>query len=130
MKSSKLHLYIVAVMSGLLGSVIGAFAGGFFAASRCDGGLECLGVAVLGVGLGAIVFESASMALAVHKTNQRRGSLPRTFLVTIALAMPIPFTLLLAPTVILAVPLFLLQVWACVKVQTASGTGKRVRRRK
>ncbi|MBC8279741.1 MAG: hypothetical protein H8E48_03040 [Chloroflexi bacterium] len=114
----------------MLGTVVGAFTGGFVAASRCDGGLECLGVAVVGVGLGAIFMESAAMSWAVHKANQRRGNLYGTFMITFFLAVPIPFALLIGFTAVLAVPLFLLQVWACVKVQLASGTRKRVHRRK
>ena len=34
-----------------------------------------------------------------------------------------------APTVVLTMPLFLLQVWACVKVQLATGKRKRAQRK-
>jgi uncharacterized membrane protein YsdA (DUF1294 family) len=87
-------LYIIAVFFGLIGAVAGAFAGGFIAAARCEGGLECLGAAFLGVGLGAIVAESCAMALAAHKANHNRGNLLLTFLSTLLLAVPIPFALL------------------------------------
>ncbi len=122
-------LYIIAVLFAVLGAVAGAFAGGFIAAARCDGGLECLGVAFLGVGLGAIIVESVGMSLAVHKANQNRGNLPLTFLPTMLLAVPIPFALLPGFTAPLALPLFLLQAWVCVKVQLATGSGGRVGRR-
>ena len=117
-------LYIVAIISGLIGALGGAFAGGFIAAATCDGGLECLGVAFLGVGLGAIGVESCVMTLAVHKANQSRGNLLLTFLPTLLLAVPIPFALLPGFTAPLAVPLFLFQAWVCVKVQLAT-RGKR-----
>jgi hypothetical protein len=130
MKTSKFYMYIAVTLLGLLGMVAGAFAGafagGFIAAARCEWGLECLGAAILGVGLGAILAESLAMSLAAHRANRKRGSLPITFITTIALAVPIPFTLLLAPTMVLAAPLFLLQVWACVKVQLATGKRKRM----
>ena len=77
------RLYIIALVFGLLGAIAGAFAGGFIAAARCEGGLECLGAAFLGVGLGAIVVESSAMALAAHKANHSRGNLPLTFLATL-----------------------------------------------
>ena len=60
------------------------------------------------------------MSMAAHKANRKRGNLSKTFITTISLVLPIPFTLLLPPTVVLTVPLFLLQVWACVKVQLAT----------
>ncbi len=121
---------MVAIISGLLGTVIGAFTGGFVAASQCDGGLECLGVAVVGVGLGAIFMESAAMSLSVYKANQRRGNLYGTFVITFFLGVPIPFTLALGSAAILATPLFLIQVWACVKVQLASGPRKAAQRKR
>tara|TARA_B100000809_G_scaffold40083_1_gene35052 strand:- start:3174 stop:3536 length:363 start_codon:yes stop_codon:yes gene_type:complete len=102
---------------GPIGAVGGAYAGGFIAAARCDGGLECLGAAFLGVGLGAIVAESIAMPLAAHLVNHRRGNLPLTFLPTLLLAVPIPFALLAGFTAPLAIPLFFLQAWVCVKVQ-------------
>ncbi|MQG34573.1 MAG: hypothetical protein FI717_09760, partial [SAR202 cluster bacterium] len=67
------RIYLIAMMAGIGGAVGGAFAGGFVAAVRCDGGLECLGTAILGVGLGAIIMESVSMAVAAHIANQRQG---------------------------------------------------------
>ena len=122
-------LYILAVFFGLIGAVGGAFAGGFIAAARCEGGLECLGAALLGVGLGAIVVESCAMALAAHKANRSRGNLPLTFLLTLLLAVPIPFALLPGFTAPLALPLLLLQAWVCVKVQLATGARKGAGRR-
>ncbi len=127
MKFSK--LYIFAVFFGLIGAAGGAFAGGFIAAARCEGGLECLGADFLGVGLGAIVVESCAMALAAHKANHSRGNLPLTFLATLVLAVPIPFALLPGFTAPLALPLFLFQAWVCVKVQLATGGRKGVGRR-
>ena len=127
MKFSK--LYIFAVIFGLIGTVGGAFAGGFIAAARCEGGLECLGAAFLGVGLGAIVLESSAMALAAHKANHSRGNLPLTFLPTLLLAVPIPFALLPGFTAPLALPLFLFQAWVCMKVQLATGARKGAGRR-
>ena len=122
-------LYIIAVFFGLIGAVAGAFAGGFIAAARCEGGLECLGAAFLGVGLGTIVAESCAMALAAHKANHNRGNLLLTFLSTLLLAVPIPFALLPGFTAPLALPLFLLQAWVCVKIQLATGTRRRAGRR-
>ncbi|MCI0864606.1 MAG: hypothetical protein J4N69_10245 [Chloroflexi bacterium] len=122
-------LYVITILFGILGAIGGAVAGGFIAAARCQGGLECLGAAFLGVGLGAILVESCAMALAAHLANQRQGNLPLTFLPTILLAVPIPFALLLGFTAPLAVPLFLLQAWVCVKVQLATGGRKRMGRR-
>ena len=123
--------YIFAIFFGLIGAVGGAFAGGFIAAARCEGGLECLGAAFLGVGLGAIVVESCAMALATHKANHSRGNLLLTFLSTLLLAVPIPFALLPGFTAPLALPLFLFQAWVCVKVQLATagrkGAGRRAR---
>ena len=124
-------LYIVSVFFGLIGAVAGAFAGGFIAAARCEGGLECLGTAILGVGLGAIVSGSCVMAIAAHKANHSRGNLPLTFLAALLLAVPIPFALLPGFTAPLALPLFLFQVWVCVKTQLATGgrrgAGRRAR---
>ena len=111
---------------GLIGAVGGAFSGGFIAAARYDGGLECLGAAFVGVGLGAIVAQSIAMALAAHLVNHRRGNLPLTFLPTLLLAVPIPFAVLPGFTAPLANPLFFLQAWVCVKVQLG---GRRVGRR-
>ena len=108
MKPSKFYMYISVTLFGLLGAVAGAVAGGFIAAARCEGGLECLGAAILGVGLGAILVESVAMSMAAHKANRKRGNLSKTFITTISLVLPIPFTLLLPPTVVLTVPLFLL----------------------
>jgi hypothetical protein len=122
-------LYITAIVFGLIGAVAGAFAGGVIAAARCDGGLECLGAAFLGVGLGAIVLESFAMSLMVHKVNRSRGHLMLTFLPTIVLALPIPFALLPGVTAPLALPLFLLQAWVCVKLQLATVGKKGMRRR-
>ena len=118
-------LYIAAIIFGIIGALGGAFAGGFIAAATCDGGLECLGTAFLGVGLGAIVAETFLMTLAVHNVNNGRGNLILTFLSTLALAVPILYALLLGFTAPLAVPLFLLQAWVCVKVQLT--TGRRTR---
>ncbi len=84
-------MYIAVTLFGLLGAV----AGGFIGAARCEGGLECLGAAILGVGLGVILVESVAMSMAAHKANRKRGNLPKTFITTILLALPIPFTLLL-----------------------------------
>jgi hypothetical protein len=119
-------LYITAIVSGLIGAVGGAFAGGVIAAAQCDGGLECLGAAFLGVGLGTIVLESLTMSLMVHKVNHSRGHLMLTFLPTIVL--PIPFALLPGVTAPLALPLFLLQAWVCVKLQLATVGKKRIRK--
>ena len=127
MKFSK--LYILAVFSGLTGAAAGALAGGFIAAARCEGGLECLGAAFLGVGLGAVLVESSAMALAAHLANRRRGNLLPTFLTTLALAVTIVLALLPGFTAPLALPLFLFQAWVCVKVQLATGGRKRVGRR-
>ena len=95
MKTSKFYMYISVTLFGLLGAVAGAFAGGFIAAARCEVGLECLCAAILGVGLGAILVESVATSMAAHKANRKRGNLPKTFITTILLALPIPFTLLL-----------------------------------
>ncbi|MCH7735923.1 MAG: hypothetical protein IH872_00825 [Chloroflexi bacterium] len=118
------NLYIAAIIFGLIGALGGAFAGGFIAAATCDGGLECLGTAFLGVGLEAIVAESCVMTLAVHNVNNGRGNLLLTCLPTLALAVPILYALMLGFTAPLAVPLFLFQAWVCVKVQLATH-GKR-----
>ena len=91
MKTSKFYMYISVTLFGLLGAV----AGGFIAAARCEVGLECLCAAILGVGLGAILVESVATSMAAHKANRKRGNLPKTFITTILLALPIPFTLLL-----------------------------------
>ena len=95
MKTSKFYMYISVTLFGLLGAVAGAVAGGFIAAARCEVGLECLGAAILGVDLGAILVESVATSMAAHKANRKRGNLPKTFITTILLALPIPFTLLL-----------------------------------
>ena len=100
---------------GLIGAVGGAFASEFIYAARGDGGLERLGVTFVGVGLGAIVAESIAMALAAHLVNHRQGNLPPTFLPTLLLAVPIPFALLPGSAAPLAIPLFFLQAWVCVK---------------
>ncbi|NQW22206.1 MAG: hypothetical protein HQ475_02040 [SAR202 cluster bacterium] len=122
-------LYIIAVIAGIGGAIGGAFAGGFIAASRCHGGLECLGTAILGVGLGAILVESFAMSLSAHIANQSRGNLALTFFATLLLAVPIPFVLLPGFTAVLALPVFLFQTWVCVKVQLATvGSKKRGRR--
>ena len=117
-------LYTAAVIFGLIWALGGAFAGGSIAAATCDGGLECLGVAFLGVGLGAIMVESCAMTLAAHKANHSRGHLPPPFLPTLALAVPIPLALLPGFTAPLAIPLCLFQAWACVKIQLATGSRK------
>tara|TARA_B110000263_G_scaffold110246_1_gene96360 strand:- start:196 stop:474 length:279 start_codon:yes stop_codon:yes gene_type:complete len=83
-------MYISVTLFGLLGAVAGAFAGGFIAAARCEVGLECLGAAILGVGLGAILVESVATSMAAHKANRKRGNLPKTFITTILLALAIP----------------------------------------
>ncbi len=127
MKFSK--LYIIALMFGLIGAVAGAFVGGFIAAARCEGGLECLGAAFSGVGLEAIVAATFAMSLAVDMANRGRGNLPLTFLATLALAVPIVLAVLLGFTAPLALPLFLFQAWVCVKVQRAMGNGRKVRTR-
>ncbi len=123
MKFSK--LYIIALVFGLIGAAAGAFAGGFIAAARCEGGLECLGAAFFGVGLGAVLVESSAMALAAHLANRRRGNLLPTFLTTLALAVTIVLALLPGFTAPLALPLFLFQAWVCVKVQLATGRGRK-----
>ena len=120
------RIYLIAMMAGIGGAVGGAFAGGFVAAVRCDGGLECLGTAILGVGLGAIIVESVSMAVAAHIANQRQGNLFASLLITLLLAVPIPFLLLPGFTGVLVFPLFFFQVWSCVKIQTRPA-GKRRR---
>ena len=127
MKFSK--LYILAVFFGLTGAAAGALAGGFIAAARCEGGLECLGAAFLGVGLGAVLVESSAMALAAHLANRRRGNLLPTFLTTLALAVTIVLALLPGFTAPLALPLFLFQAWVCVKVQLTTGGRKGAGRR-
>ena len=73
--------------------------------------------AFLGVELGGIVAKSIAMALAAHLATPRRGNLPPTFLPMLLLAVPIPFALLSGSTAPLAIPLFFLQAWVCVKVQ-------------
>lgn len=123
------RLYTTALIAGVIGAIAGAFAGGFIAAARCHGGLECLGPAFLGVGLGAITVESCAMSLVVYITNQGRGNLLLTFLPTLLLAVPIPILLLPGFTAILALPVFLFQTWVCVKVQLAT-TGSRSARRR
>ena len=82
--------------------------------------------AFLGVGLDGIVAESIAMALAAHLVSHRWGNLPPTFLPTLLPAVPIPFALLPGFTAPLAIPLFVLQAWVCVKVQLG---GRRVSRR-
>ena len=103
--------------------------GAFIAAARCEGGLECLGAAFLGVGLGAIVVESCAMALTAHKANHSRGNLLLTFLPTLMLAVPIPFASLPGFTASLVLLLFLFQAWVCVKVQLDTSRGKGAGRR-
>ena len=71
--------------------------------------------AFLGVELGGIVAKSIAMALAAHLVNLRRGNLPPTFLPTLLPAVPVPFALLPRFTAPLAIPLFFLQAWVCVK---------------
>ena len=122
-------LYIIAVIAGIGGAIAGAFAGGFIAASRCQGGLECLGAAILGVGLGAILVESCAMSLSAHIANHGRGNLTLTFFATLLLAVPIPFLLLPGFTAVLAVPVFAFQAWACVKVQLSTSARKKRGRR-
>ncbi len=117
-------LYVIAAIAGIIGALVGAIAGGIIAASRCDGGLECLGVAFLGVGLGAILLESFAMSLSAHIGNQGRGNLLLTFLPVVLLAVPIPIVVLPGITAVLAIPLFLFQTWVCVKVQLATGNQK------
>ena len=73
--------------------------------------------AFLGVGLDWIVAESIAMALAAHLVSHRWGNLPPTVLPTLLPAVPIPFALLPGFTAPLAIPLFVLQAWGCVKVQ-------------
>ena len=48
MKPSKFYMYISVTLFGLLGAI----AGGFIGAAHYAGGLECLGAAISGVGLG------------------------------------------------------------------------------
>ena len=74
---------------------MGAVAGWFIAAARCEGGLKCLGADILGVGLGEIMVEWVAMSMAAYKANRKQGNLPKTFIATILLVLPIPFTLLL-----------------------------------
>jgi len=118
-------LYIVAIIFGIIGALGGAFAGGIIAAAACDGGLECLGTAFLGVGLEAIMAETCLMTLAVHNVNNGRGNLFLTFLPTLALAVLIIYAVMMGFTAPLAVLLFLIQAWVCVKVQLT--TGRRTR---
>ena len=123
------ELYAIAITAGIIGAVAGAFAGGLIAAARCQGGLECLGSAFLGVGLGAILVESCAMSLAAHIANRGRGNLLLTFLPTVLLAVPIPLLLLPGFTAVLALPLILFQTWVCVKVQLATANHHKRRRR-
>lgn len=123
------RLYATVFIAGVIGGIAGAVGGGFIAAARCDGGLECLGAAILGVGLGAVLAESGLMSLVAHAVNQRRGNLLLTFVPTLLLAVPIPLVLLPGFTSILAVPLFLFQTWVCVKVQLGSAGRRKVGRR-
>ena len=89
------------------------------------------GAALLGVGLGAIEVESCAMTLAVHKVNHDRGSLPRTFLATLALSVLI--LLALVPLIIahLTALLFLFPAWVCAKIQLSTtnkmSTGRQAR---
>ena len=39
--------------------------------------------------------EWVAMSMAAYKANRKQGNLPKTFITTILLALPIPFTLLL-----------------------------------
>ena len=98
---------------------------GFISAARRDGDWSACG-RILRRGAGGIVAESIAIALAAHLVNPRRGNLPPTFLPTLLPAVPIPFALLPGFTAPLAVPLFVLQAWVCVKVQLG---GRRVSRR-
>ncbi|MEE8464872.1 MAG: hypothetical protein V3S68_00235, partial [Dehalococcoidia bacterium] len=124
-------LYAVTAIAGIIGASGGVIAGGFIAAASCHGRLECLGVAFLGAGLEAILMESCVMSLSAHIGNQGRGNLLLTFLPTVILAVPIPYLLLAGYGIaaVLAIPLFLFQAWVCVKMQLATGGGKRARRR-
>ena len=119
------NLYIAAIVFGLIGALGGVFAGWFVAAAACDGGLECLGTAFLGVGMEAILAESCLMTLAVHNVNNGRGNLLLTFLPTLVLAVLIIYAVMMGFTAPLAVLLFLIQAWVCVKVQLT--TGRRTR---
>ena len=125
---TQINLVITAVVAGLGGAVVGAIAGGVIAAATCEGGLECLGDAVVGVGSGAILAESVAMAAAVYLANGKQGNLLLALLVTVVLAVPIPFLLLLGYAAPLAVLLFVAQVWACIRVLRGSG-GRHVRGR-
>ena len=87
-----------------------------------------MGDAVAGVGSGAILVESVAMAAAVYLANGRRGNFSRALLVTVVLAVPVPFFLLLGYAAPLAVLLFAFQVWACIKVLQGGGA-RPVRRR-
>ena len=80
-----------------------------------------MGDAVVGVGSGAILAESVAMAAAVYLANRKQGNLLLALLVTGVLAVPIPFFLLLGYAASLAVLLFALQVWACIRVLRGSG---------
>ncbi|MDA0263602.1 MAG: hypothetical protein O3A93_05685 [Chloroflexi bacterium] len=117
-------LYVTAFIAGSIGAVVGAFAGGFIAGAQCDGGLECLEAAFLGIGIGGIVGESLVMAVAVHVANQRQGNLLLSFIPTALLAFPMVGVLIMGVTAVLALPLFLFQAWVCVKVQLATGNRK------
>ncbi len=125
---SQLKLIIAAVLAGLGGAATGAVAGGVAAAATCEGGLECLGNAVVGVGSGAILVESVAMAATVYLVNGRQGNLFVALPVTIVLAIPVPFLLLLGYAAPLALLLFVAQVWACIRVLRGSG-GRHRRRR-
>ena len=116
-----LKLATTAILAGLVGAVVGAIAGGVIAASTCEGGLECLGDAVVGVGSGAILAESVAMAAAVYLVNRKQGNLLLALLVTGVLAVPIPFFLLLGYAAPLAILLCALQVWVCIRVLRGSG---------
>jgi hypothetical protein len=123
-----MNLIIAAVVAGLSGAAVGAIAGGVIAAATCEGGLECLGDAVVGVGSGAILVESVAMVVAVYLANRKQGNLFLALPVTLVLAVPIPFLLLLGYAAPLAALLFVAQVWACIRVLRGNG-GRRRRRR-
>ena len=79
---------------------------------------------------GAILVKSGAMSMAAHKANRNRGQFTKDLyyhhLAGIGHTVQVAAT---APTVVLTVPLFLLQVWACVKVQLATGKRKRAPRK-
>ena len=84
--------------------------------------------AVVGVGSGAIIVESAAMATVTYWVSGRQGNWFLALLVAFVLAVPVPFLLLLGFAAPLALLFFIAQVWACIKILTAPGRRPRRRR--